>query len=63
MKNITKKQLDKLARQIVEIEKPQDKFDKSYSDKIERIIERLSMEDLFELDSYILKHSKKDLKR
>lgn len=63
MKNITKKQLDKLARQIVEIEKPQDKFDKSYSDKIERIIERLSMEDLFELDSYILKHYKKDLKK
>ena len=63
MKNITKKQLDKLARQIVEIEKPQDKFDKSYSDKIERIIECLSMEDLFELDSYILKHYKKDLKK
>lgn len=63
MKNITKKQLDKLARQIIEIEKPQDKFDKSYSDKIERIIERLSMEDLFELDSYILKHYKKDLKK
>lgn len=63
MKNITKKQLDKLARQIIEIEKPQDKFDKSYSDKIERIIERLSMEDLFKLDSYILKHYKKDLKK
>jgi hypothetical protein len=63
VKNITKKQLDKLARQIIEIEKPQDKFDKSYSDKIERIIERLSMEDLFELDSYILKHYKKDLKK
>lgn len=63
MKNITKKQLDKLARQIIQIEEPQDKFDKSYSDKIERIIERLSMEDLFELDSYILKHYKKDLKK
>lgn len=58
-KNKRDKRIEKIAKQIVKIEKEMHlgKSDLSNEEKIENIIQRLSFEDLIKIDNYIISNN------